>query len=134
MLHVAMPSMLDAKFSALADPTRRAILAALASGERTVLELCKPFSMSQPAISRHLRVLEDASLIARRVDGTTRPCRLMPHAISDVDEWLEMIRSAFESNYSLLDDLLEAEQRAKGRKTMNKRVLKLGARKNGRRL
>ena len=72
---------LDAAFSALADPTRRAILARLASGEVTVMELAKPFEMTQPAISRHLKVLEGAGLIVRRVQGTKRPCRLAPGAI-----------------------------------------------------
>ena len=77
---------LDTTFSALADPTRRAILARLALGEATVTELAAPFDMSQPAISRHLKVLEGAGLIIRRVERTTRPCRLAPGAIAVVEE------------------------------------------------
>ncbi len=99
-------SQLDSAFSALSDPTRRAILASLATGERTVLELCKPFAVSQPAISRHLRVLEESGLITRRIDGTKRPCRLAPNAMSNIEQWLEMFRRALEANYDRLDDLL----------------------------
>jgi DNA-binding transcriptional ArsR family regulator len=97
---------LDNAFAALSDPTRRAILASLADGEKTVLELCKPFAVSQPAISRHLRVLEESGLITRRVDGAKRPCRLAPNAMSDIEQWLEMFRRALESNYDRLDALL----------------------------
>ena len=93
-------------FAALSDPTRRAILASLATGEKTVLELCEPFAVSQPAISRHLRVLEAAGLITRRVDGTKRPCRLVPNAMKDVEQWLQMFRRALEANYERLDALL----------------------------
>ncbi len=82
-----MPN-LDASFSALADPTRRAILARLALGEATVMELAEPFDMTQPAISRHLKVLEGAGLITRRVEGTKRPCRLAPAAVNEIDQWL----------------------------------------------
>jgi len=99
-------SALDAKFAALSDPTRRAILAALAGGEKTVLELCKPFAMSQPAVSRHLRVLEESGLITRRTDGTKRPCRLAADAMGDIDAWLNMMRRALETNYARLDELL----------------------------
>ena len=97
---------LDAAFSAMADPTRRAILARLAQGEATVLELAKPFDMSQPAVSRHIKVLSDAGLILQRVDGTRRPCRLAPEALSDVDRWLAMLRQALSANYDRLDALL----------------------------
>jgi len=97
---------LDAAFSAMADPTRRAILARLALGEATVLELAKPFDMSQPAVSRHIKVLSDAGLILQRVDGTRRPCRLAPEALSDVDRWLAMLRQALSANYDRLDALL----------------------------
>jgi len=93
-------------FSALSDPTRRAILASLATGEKTVLELCRPFTVSQPAISRHLRVLEESGLITRRIDGTKRPCRLAPNAMKDVEQWLDMFRRALEANYGRLDALL----------------------------
>ena len=97
---------LDAAFSALADPTRRAILARLASGEATVMELAKPFEMTQPAISRHLKVLEGAGLIIRRVEGTKRPCRLSPVGIEAAEEWLSMLRTALTKNYDRLDEVL----------------------------
>lgn len=97
---------LDAAFSALADPTRRAILARLALGETTVMELAEPFTMSQPAVSRHLKVLEEAGLIARRIEGTKRPCRLAPGALAEIDQWLDLLRRALEANYDRLDQLL----------------------------
>jgi DNA-binding transcriptional ArsR family regulator len=97
---------LDAAFSALADPTRRAILARLALGEATVMELAEPFDMSQPAISRHLKVLEGAGLIVRRVEGTKRPCRIAPGATTEIDQWLAMLREALTKNYDRLDDVL----------------------------
>ena len=97
---------LDTAFAALADPTRRAILARLALGEATVLELAKPFAMSQPAVSRHVKVLSDAGLIVQRVDGTKRPCRLAPGAIDEIDRWLAMLRQALERNYDRLDSVL----------------------------
>ena len=93
-------------FSALSDPTRRAILTSLASGEKTVLELCKPFALSQPAISRHLRVLEESGLITRRIDGTKRPCRLAPNGTKGIEQWLDMFRRTLEANYDRLDALL----------------------------
>ena len=101
-------SNLDAAFSALADPTRRAILARLALGEATVMELVEPFEMTQPAISRHLKVLEGAGLIVRRVEGTKRPCRLAPAAVNEIDQWLAMLRQALSANYDRLDDVLAA--------------------------
>jgi DNA-binding transcriptional ArsR family regulator len=97
---------LDAAFSALADPTRRAILARLALGEATVMELAKPFDMTQPAISRHLKVLAGAGFIERRVEGTKRPCRLAPSAISEIDQWLDKLRQALARNYDRLDHVL----------------------------
>ncbi len=99
-------SKLDAAFSAMADPTRRAILARLALGEATVLELAEPFEITQPAISRHLKVLEGAGLIFRRVEGTKRPCRLAPSALSEIDQWLNVLRQALSENYDRLDDVL----------------------------
>ncbi|HWY60006.1 MAG TPA: metalloregulator ArsR/SmtB family transcription factor [Terriglobales bacterium] len=96
----------DAAFAAMADPTRRAILARLAQGEATVLELVKPFDMTQPAISQHLKVLEDAGLIVRRVDGTRRPRRLAKDGIDVMDKWLAMLRKALEKNYERLDEVL----------------------------
>ena len=97
---------LDAAFSALADPTRRSILARLALGEATVMELVEPFELTQPAISRHLKVLEAAGLIVRRVEGTKRPCRLAPGAIDEIDQWLAMLRQALTANYDRLDEVL----------------------------
>ncbi len=93
-------------FGALADPTRRAILARLALGEATVMELAEPFEMSQPAISQHLRVLEDAGLVDSRVDGTKRPRRLAKPGIDAMDQWLAMLRKALEKNYEHLDAVL----------------------------
>ena len=97
---------LDAAFSALADPTRWAILARLALGEATVMELVEPFELTQPAISRHLKVLEGAGLIVRRIEGTKRPCRLAPGAIDEIDQWLAMLRQALTANYDRLDEVL----------------------------
>jgi DNA-binding transcriptional ArsR family regulator len=102
---------LDTAFSALSDQTRRAILTRLASGEATVMELARPFAMSQPAISRHLRVLEEAGLITRRVEGAKRPCRLAPDGINEIDQWLGLLRKALETNYARLDDVLAAQTR-----------------------
>jgi DNA-binding transcriptional ArsR family regulator len=99
---------LDTTFAALADPTRRALLARLAREEATVMELAKPFAMSQPAISRHLKVLEEAGLILRRVEGTKRPCRLAPDGVAAIDQWLDMLRQALTRNYQRLDDVLAA--------------------------
>jgi DNA-binding transcriptional ArsR family regulator len=99
-------SKLDAAFSAMADPTRRGILARLALGEATVMELAEPYAITQPAISRHLKVLENAGLIARRVEGAKRPCRLLPSAISEIDQWLDVLRHALAANYDRLDDVL----------------------------
>jgi DNA-binding transcriptional ArsR family regulator len=100
-----MPTLDDA-FSALADPTRRAILARLRTGEASVNELVAPFEMSQPAISRHLKVLERAGLIVRRAQGTKRLCALSPGALAQVDQWLAMMRDAFAANYDRLDRVL----------------------------
>lgn len=97
---------LDATFAALADPTRRAILARLALGEATVMELVKPFELTQPAISQHLKVLENAGLILRRVDGTKRPCRLAKEGVAEIDQWLAMLRKALAKNYDRLDEVL----------------------------
>jgi DNA-binding transcriptional ArsR family regulator len=99
---------LDTSFAALADPTRRAIVARLAAGETTVMELARPFAMSQPAISRHLKVLEGAGLIVRRVEGTKRPCRIAPDALAGIEEWLTMLRTTLSANYDRLDAVLAA--------------------------
>ena len=104
---------LDATFSALADPTRRAILARLARGETTVQELAEPFAMSLPAISRHLKVLERAGLIARSREAQWRPCRIEPRALKDVDDWLDRYRRFFDESFDRLDVYLKTLQ-AKG--------------------
>jgi len=101
-----MMERLDAAFAALADPTRRAILARLAKGEATVNELAGPFKMTQPAISQHLKVLEDAGLVAGRVDGTKRPRRIAKGGMDAMDKWLAMLRKALEQNYDRLDKVL----------------------------
>jgi len=108
---------LDAAFSALADPTRRAILARLAKGEATVMELAAPFEMTQPAISQHLKVLEDAGLVTQRVEGAKRPRRLAQSGLDAMDQWLAMLRRALEQNYDRLDKVLAAmEPHKKGKK------------------
>lgn len=105
---------LDRTLTALADPTRRAILARLALGEATVNELAEPFAISQPAISRHIRVLTEAGLVLQRIDGTRRPCRLAPEALDELDRYLQMLRGALTENYRRLDQLL-ARQTKKGK-------------------
>jgi DNA-binding transcriptional ArsR family regulator len=109
---------LDATFAALADPTRRAILARLASGEASVTELAKPFAMSQPAISKHLRVLERAALISRGRDAQRRPCRIEGKPLADANGWLEDYRRFWEASFQRLDTLLgelKTEQKRRGR-------------------
>ena len=106
---------LDARFAALADPTRRAILARLTQGDATVTELAAPFTMSQPAITKHLKVLERAGLISRGRDAQRRPARLQAEAIRDVAEWTETYRKFWEESYEKLDGYLE-ELNRKGRK------------------
>jgi DNA-binding transcriptional ArsR family regulator len=102
-----MSDRLDAMFSALADPTRRAILARLATGEASVMELAEPFEMSQPAISKHLKVLERAGLISIGHDAQRRPRRLEGDAMLEAIGWLERYREIWEQNYQRLDALLE---------------------------
>jgi DNA-binding transcriptional ArsR family regulator len=98
---------LDATFAALADPTRRAILARLVSGEASVTDLAEPFAMSQPAISKHLKVLERAGLISRGRDAQRRPCRIEAKPLAEADEWLENYRRIWEGNFQRLDALLD---------------------------
>jgi DNA-binding transcriptional ArsR family regulator len=98
---------LDTTFSALADPTRRAILARLALGETSVTELAKPFAMSLPAVSKHLKVLERAGLITRGREAQWRPCRIEPKALKDIDDWLGDYRRFFEGSLDRLDDYLK---------------------------
>jgi DNA-binding transcriptional ArsR family regulator len=105
---------LDTTFAALADPTRRAILARLAQGEATVMELAAPFALSQPAISKHLKVLERAGLISRGRDAQRRPCRIEPAALAEASGWLEEYRRLWEGNYRRLDALLAELKAAQG--------------------
>ena len=98
---------LDARFSALSDPTRRRILLRLVKGEATAGELAAPLPISQPAVSRHLKVLEHAGLIVRRVDGQRRPCRLAAGALDELDGYLGQLRAAVETQYAGLDQLLQ---------------------------
>lgn len=111
-----MPTNLDATFAALADPTRRAILARLALGEASVNELAEPFDMSQPAISRHLRVLQDAGLISTGQDAQRRPRRLEPAPLAEAVAWLEEYRRFWEARFAQLDALLEEMKTAVRRK------------------
>ena len=104
--HVA-PNRLDATFAALADPTRRAILARLAAGNASVTELAEPFAISQPAISKHLKVLERAGLISRSRDAQRRPRRLEAKPLAEATKWLERYRRYWEGNYQRLDALLD---------------------------
>jgi len=105
-----VPEHLDATFAALANPTRRAILARLAEGEASVLELAEPFAMSQPAISKHLKVLERAGLISRGRDAQRRPCRLEAERLAEATGWLIGYRRFWEKQYERLDALLEELQ------------------------
>src|ERR1700735_2426687 len=101
---------LDATFAALADPTRRAILARLARGETTVQELAEPFAMSLPAISKHLKVLEHAGLISRSREAQWRPCRIEPRALKDVDDWLDHYRRFYQRRFDSLASFLKILQ------------------------
>jgi len=111
---------LDLTFAALADPTRRAILARLATGEASVQELSEPFEMSQPAISKHLKVLERAGLISVDIDAQRRPRRLEPKRLEEAVDWIERYREIFEQNYQRLDALLE-ELQAKPKRRKKKK-------------
>jgi DNA-binding transcriptional ArsR family regulator len=119
------PDRLDATFSALADPTRRAILARLAHGAASVMELAEPFAMTQPAISKHLKVLERAGLIERGRDAQRRPCRLDPRRLKQAADWIGTYRQFWEASYNRLDDYLQQlQQKEKARdvkKTRNHR-------------
>ncbi|SFN72972.1 transcriptional regulator, ArsR family [Mesorhizobium sp. NFR06] len=105
---------LDATFAALSDPTRRAILARLIDGEASVMELAEPFAISQPSISKHLKVLENAGLISRGRDAQRRPCRLEAKPLAEATEWLERYREIWEGNFQRLDALLGALKAGKG--------------------
>jgi len=104
---MAMTDRLDATFAALADPTRRAILARLACGEASVLELAEPFAMTQPAISKHLKVLERAGLISRSREAQRRPCRIEARPLAEANGWLENYRQLWESTFRKLDAVLD---------------------------
>jgi DNA-binding transcriptional ArsR family regulator len=104
------PEQLDSTFSALADPTRRAILARLASGEASVLELAEPFDVSLPAISKHLKVLERAGLIARGREAQWRPCRLQAEPLKGASEWIDQYRRFWEESFDRLGDYLDELQ------------------------
>jgi DNA-binding transcriptional ArsR family regulator len=112
---------LDATFAALADPTRRAILARLAEGEATVMELAGPFAISQPAISKHLKVLENAGLISTGQDAQRRPRKIEPAALEAANQWLERYREIWEANYARLDVLLETLKQDAKKTTAKKR-------------
>ncbi len=109
---------LDATFAALADPTRRAILARLATGEASVAELAEPFDMTQPAISKHLKVLERAGLISRSREAQRRPRRLEPRPLAEATDWIERYRRIWEANYKRLDAVLE-ELKGRQRKAVD---------------
>jgi DNA-binding transcriptional ArsR family regulator len=115
------PDRLDATFAALADPTRRAILARLASGEASVTELAEPFSISQPAISKHLKVLERAGLISRGREAQLRPRRLEPKPLAEASQWLEDYRRFWEATFQRLDALLEELTASRRRKRARRR-------------
>jgi DNA-binding transcriptional ArsR family regulator len=113
------PDRLSLKFSALADPTRRAILARLALGETSVTDLAEPFDMSMPAVSKHLKVLEHAGLISRSREAQWRPCRIEAQALKDVDHWLERYRAFWEEKFDQLEIYLkdiQAKEKKNGRK------------------
>jgi DNA-binding transcriptional ArsR family regulator len=111
---------LTATFGALADPTRRAILARLSKGDASVLELAEPFDMSQPAVSKHLKVLERAGLIVRGRDAQRRPCRLDPRRLKQASEWLGTYRQFWEASYERLDDYLQQLQTKEKKRDLTK--------------
>jgi len=115
---------LDAVFGALADPTRRAILARLASGEATVNELAEPFAMTQPAVSKHLKVLERAGLISRDRDAQRRPSRLEPKRLAEASAWLEQYREFWQASFARLDGVLDELQGKKSKREKASRSLR----------
>ena len=112
---------LDVTFAALSDPTRRAILARLVEGEASVMELAAPFELSQPAVSKHLRVLENAGLISKGRDGQRRPCKIEMAPLNAANDWIERYQQIWEQNYARLDDLLEALKQEKPRSKRKKK-------------
>jgi DNA-binding transcriptional ArsR family regulator len=128
MVCTVRASHLDATFAALADPTRRALLARLAAGEAGVMQLAKPFNMSQPAVSKHLKVLERAGLIVRGRRAQSRPCRLQAAPLREVADWIERYRRYWEQSFDRLDaylgklqqqDKLQRQEKRRGRKSTN---------------
>ena len=120
---------LDATFSALADPTRRAILARLARGETTVQNLAEPFAMTLPAISKHLKVLERAGLISRSREAQWRPCRIEPRALKHVDDWLDHYRRFYDESFDRLDSYLKTLRTQEPAKTAGKAAVRKGGKK-----
>ncbi|MGZ5842310.1 MAG: ArsR/SmtB family transcription factor [Xanthobacteraceae bacterium] len=120
---------LDATFAALADPTRRAILARLARGETTVQQLAEPFAMSLPAISKHLKVLQHAGLISRSREAQWRPCRIEPRALKDVDDWLDHYRRFYDESFDRLDSYLKTLQAKDPNKQSGKATTRKGSKK-----
>jgi DNA-binding transcriptional ArsR family regulator len=112
---------LDRTFAALADPTRRAILARLADGEASVTELAEPFEMTLPAVSKHLKVLERAGLIARGREAQWRPCRLNPRPLKDVSEWVDQYRQSWEERFDRLENYLRELKQQEGEQTNDPR-------------
>src|ERR1700689_4849928 len=124
---------LNATFSALADPTRRAILARLALGDTSVMELAKPFAMSLPAVSKHLKVLEHAGLITRGREAQWRPCRIETRALKEIDDWLEHYRRFYDESFDRLDDYLKRLQAGESQNKQTKgRGPKVGSARHGR--
>ena len=115
-MNAAAARRLDVTFAALADPTRRAIIARLAKGEASVMELAEPFEMSQPAISKHLKVLERAGLVVRGRDAQRRPCRLAAKPLRDANVWISRFREFWEESFDALDDVLEDLKRQEKKK------------------
>jgi DNA-binding transcriptional ArsR family regulator len=127
------PEQLNATFSALADPTRRAILARLAAGEASVLEVAEPFQMSLPAVSKHLKVLERAGLIARGREAQWRPCRLQAAPLREVSDWIEQYRRFWDESFDRLDDYLhELQGKKKPMPKLKKRISPNKERRDGR--
>jgi DNA-binding transcriptional ArsR family regulator len=129
MAAITAPDRISSTFAALADPTRRAILARLAAGEASVTELAEPFEMSLPAVSKHLKVLERAGLIARSRDAQWRPCRLEPAPLKDVSDWVESYRQHWEERFDRLDEYLkqlQKEQKKHGRNGIQRKEKKNG--------
>src|SRR5438309_10869783 len=119
---MSSPSQMDVTFAALADPTRRAILVRLASGEASVKELAKPFAMSQPAVSKHLKVLERAGLITRGQDAQRRPRRIQGEGLGAATEWLQQFREFWGGSFQRLDDLLEEMKATERKRSEERRV------------